>query len=807
MATAMQQQQPAAASPSLLLFDGVPVDSPSDYFTDSDDEEPPLLDESTTFKWDEFILRAPEESSGKQSLRRLRKAGGLVRMMNSITGAATSSETSVAELAEDFAASVGGLAAELAKRYGDAAVEHLAQLLAEVREFGLCDDLEEGVAFPPSHSDVGEELARRVADVVAVELEHFKEEKTWSADEASGGAAEKGGQVAALLRSLREYDDVQMEQVAFVTEQTARRAHIAKVGDMEQKLEGFRTVAMAHQGAEVQQLWADWQQKETDLLQRVSEAEAAASAAAQRASTARRMYESAEEQQQKKQAVTDQINKQLGTEATIVTQRNRMLQKERDSLAAEVKRLEAELLHNTKRSEILTAQREQALALRARGTGARGSAHDLKTDTGASQARAQAEAHLEELRAMKTRLGIATAGDSTDGGHGDAGGQEQTAGGGAGGGAGGAGSPSLLPSALTVSVDGDGHGRHHHHQLHHHHQQQQQQQQHTLVEEQQQEEVAVQKYRSFAEGMDDAYSNSRTPMRRTQSVDHHPKYGRRSPSSSAAASPSPSPSSSSPLALAARQQRRKKAAGGSSGGGGPKNLSLRAMRRHKSTPSPVGEMMRRSHDADGSKSPTCTIAKENMIISKDGKIAMERPSLRVAALNNDYAEEALAQLRASMAAAEEPSSSSSAPSNADGEHEHEERMAKVASAVHSQEEMMTKLRQTTSAVLPPTAADAAANADADAGGDGEGVLGGMLASAIGIGGGGGGGGGGSDHLIPPASRMTVSPAAGAGRRGSGGSSGSGGAGGGGSHGSGGSRRRVMSPMKPSGPPSSIGAGL
>ena len=251
---------------SLVLFDGVPVGSAAGYFTDSDDEEPQLLEESTTFKWDEIILHAPEENSSSSAVarRKLRKAGGLVRMMSSLTGQLYSADSSIQEARQDFASTAEGLAAALAKRYGAAATAHLAQLQAEIKQFGLCEDLEEGVAFPPSHTAVGDVLARRVAEVVAEELEHFRKESTWSA----GAAA--GPQVEGLLRSLRELDDVQLEQVTFVTEQTARRAHLAKVQEMEKKLEGIRAVAMAAQGAGVQQLWNDWQQKETELMRRVA---------------------------------------------------------------------------------------------------------------------------------------------------------------------------------------------------------------------------------------------------------------------------------------------------------------------------------------------------------------------------------------------------------------------------------------------------------------------------------------------------------------------------------------------------------
>eukprot|EP01045_Picozoa_sp_COSAG04_P051373 COSAG04_NODE_21329_length_375_cov_2.358696_1_plen_55_part_01 len=50
----------AGRGSDILLFDGVPVDASLDVFDCSDDDEPPDIDESTTFGWDAFILRTPE---------------------------------------------------------------------------------------------------------------------------------------------------------------------------------------------------------------------------------------------------------------------------------------------------------------------------------------------------------------------------------------------------------------------------------------------------------------------------------------------------------------------------------------------------------------------------------------------------------------------------------------------------------------------------------------------------------------------------------------------------------------------------
>lgn len=533
---------------SLVLFDGVPVGSAAGYFTDSDDEEPQLLEESTTFKWDEIILHAPEENSSSSAVarRKLRKAGGLVRMMSSLTGQLYSADSSIQEARQDFASAAEGLAAALAKRYGAAATAHLAQLQAEIKQFGLCEDLEEGVAFPPSHTAVGEVLARRVAEVVAEELEHFRKESTWSA----GAAA--GPQVEGLLRSLRELDDVQLEQVTFVTEQTARRAHLAKVQEMEKKLEGIRAVAMAAQGAGVQQLWNDWQQKETELMRRVANAEAAAAEAAQRAATARRMYESAEELAKHKQGEKDRVNKQMDVQASIIAGRNRALRKERDGLLAEASRLEYELAQKSKRHDILCAQREQTLTGKGTGTPL-----GLKTGTGTAQTREQTAVHLEQLRKMKERF-------SRD-------------------------------SSVAVSTDTGGSD--------------------TAT-------VAL-----LAASMDDACA---APLQRAESVDNRRggqspqtvQFGRRS---------------------SAHPQRDSEQAN--------------AMRRYKSTPSGAAEITRHSKPA---KVLDKARRSKNMIVSKDGKLAMERPSLKLAALNDEYAEKALAELRASIAQGSHPISKTSA---------------------------------------------------------------------------------------------------------------------------------------------------
>ena len=390
----------AAATPpraGVLLFGGVPVDSPgqasTDWFSDSDDEEP-AIEHDTPYKWDEFILRTPDENAGR-GLRKLRKAGGMINMMASIH---SGPDTTKQEIEDDFALHTQEHGRELARSYRDGAVDHLGQLLAEIREFGLCDDPEDGVRFPEPHANVAEEMATAVAAACAEELERFKQESMWTADKGSGP------QVEVLLKALREFNEVQVEQVAFVTEQTARWAHIAKVNDMEKKVAGFRTVAVARQSNEVQQLWADWQLRETTLLTQVGAAEEAARLAVERATTARRMFESAEEKAEKKQGETSQINKVLNTEATIVAQRNRMLEKEKEKLEAEARDLESRLAGNVRRYDVLMAQREASLDRRARGTSGRGAARDRKTETGATQALADAAAHLAEMQAMKARV-------------------------------------------------------------------------------------------------------------------------------------------------------------------------------------------------------------------------------------------------------------------------------------------------------------------------------------------------------------------------------------------------------------------
>lgn len=701
------QQQPAAC---LLLLDGVPVDSAADYFTDSDDEEPPALEESTTFRWDEVILRAPVDNTAKRSLSKLRKVGGLAHTL-SIAKDVFSHDASIDEIRQDFASTVEGLASTLARRYGEAAAEHLAQLLAEVREFGLCEDLD-GVAFPSSHAEVGEELARCVAEVVGEELDHFRKDSTWSADETSGP------QVAALLRSLREFDDVQVEQVTFVAEQTARRAHVARMQEIEQKLDGYRTVAISDQGAEVQQLWNEWQRKESDLFRRVSEAEAAAADAAQRACTVRRMHESADELGKEKQRDKDLVNKRLGIEAAIVTERNRNLRKQRDSIMGEISSLEEELAQKRKRYEILCSQRKQALEVRTHGgsrgmatrdeEGGDGTAIDLSFGTESAQARANCALELENVRTMKEQMSR-----SMDGGrHADASGIQQ----------------DLTDAFLTVSVGAGGSNG---------------------------DENTSQKQLSYGrlvESMDDAYSATRRHLRHNQSAAGRRggknttgteapdvKFGRRS-------SPSPAfqkvgaswdmdsndNTNGAPRALVSHQQRHTK----------PQPMSMRSMRRHKSTPSPVRDMIRRSKSTDSGQK--LFFNKPNMIISKDGKTGMERPSIKVAALNNEYAERALAELRQSIAAGAELGSRD--------DPEHIARLAKVTAAAASQEKITAKLRQ--------TVVD-------------------TLAGPV----------GGSEHLVPPASRMTVAA----------------------SHGSSQRQREqtttLRAAMAPQGTPSGIGAGL
>jgi hypothetical protein len=489
-------------------------------------------------------------------------------------------------------------------------------------------------------------------------------------------------------------------------------------------------VAMAAQGAGVQQLWNEWQEKETELLRRVAEAEAAAAEAAQRASTARRMYESAEELAKKRQAEKNLVNNQLGTQASILIERNRKLKKERDSLSAEVSTLEDELAQKCKRYEVLCAQRQQALDLRARGGkalgGARadGNTHSLKTDTGAAQAREIAARHLEELRTMEARLRESMP-SSTDAD--TAGVQSLTS----------AMTDGPTDSSLTVSIDEGG----------------------------SEADVATsqQPYRSFAESMDDAYSASRTPLRRAQSEDYRREDRGKSPDVKFGRRSSPSPANhkargndgsdgGSPLSRAAHQQRQRQRHNKQG-----KLPSHGALRRHKSTPSPVGQMIRGASDGGGMVGMADTT---NMIVSKDGKTAMERPSIRVAQLNNDYAEQALAELRASMAADAEIA--------ADGDDAH-----------------AARLRQVTAAAALPSATKSTSKRESD---DCS-AVGGMLAAAI----------GGSEHLVPPASQMTVAVSPGSARRRRG------------SNGSGGrasrERQRVLTEMTPTGTPSGIGLGL
>ena len=60
--------------------------------------------------------------------------------------------------------------------------DHLSQLLAEVRAYGLQNLVEGQAQMPPSHAAVADRLAAEVGRVVSEELEHFSDQKTWSED-------------------------------------------------------------------------------------------------------------------------------------------------------------------------------------------------------------------------------------------------------------------------------------------------------------------------------------------------------------------------------------------------------------------------------------------------------------------------------------------------------------------------------------------------------------------------------------------------------------------------------------------------
>ena len=134
-----------------------------------------------------------------------------------------------------------------------------------------------------------------------------------------------------------------------MTQQQTRKAHMARLGEMEKKLAAFRTAVVARQGAEVQQLWADWQVKEAGLVRLAEEAEAAAATATERAATARRMYESAQEKSAKRQKEKAAINKTLSIQAAVIASRDKALLKEQHALKAEAERLETELEQSTRR--------------------------------------------------------------------------------------------------------------------------------------------------------------------------------------------------------------------------------------------------------------------------------------------------------------------------------------------------------------------------------------------------------------------------------------------------------------------------
>eukprot|EP01045_Picozoa_sp_COSAG04_P022350 COSAG04_NODE_2513_length_3987_cov_11.345165_1_plen_279_part_10 len=134
-----------------------------------------------------------------------------------------------------------------------------------------------------------------------------------------------------------------------MTQQQTRKAHMARLGEMEKKLAAFRTAVVARQGAEVQQLWADWQVKEAGLVRVAEEAEAAAATATERAATARRMYESAQEKSAKRQKDKAAINKTLSIQAAVIASRDKALLKEQHALKAEAERLQTELEQSTRR--------------------------------------------------------------------------------------------------------------------------------------------------------------------------------------------------------------------------------------------------------------------------------------------------------------------------------------------------------------------------------------------------------------------------------------------------------------------------
>ena len=169
----------AGRGSDILLFDGVPVDASLDVFDCSDDDEPPDIDESTTFGWDAFILRTPEADRARQGRQKLRKAAKLAALTRAVGGGDSRSN---AEIEAEFVENVEKHAKEMERRYKDGAVEHLSQLLAEIRAYGLQNLVEGQAQMPPSHAAVADRLAAEVGRVVSEELEHFSDQKTWSED-------------------------------------------------------------------------------------------------------------------------------------------------------------------------------------------------------------------------------------------------------------------------------------------------------------------------------------------------------------------------------------------------------------------------------------------------------------------------------------------------------------------------------------------------------------------------------------------------------------------------------------------------
>ena len=138
----------AGRGSDILLFDGVPVDASLDVFDCSDDDEPPDIDESTTFGWDAFILRTPEADRARQGRQKLRKAAKLAALTRAVGGGDSRSN---AEIEAEFVDNVEKHAKEMERRYKDGAVEHLSQLLAEV-----CAEL--GTPHARSYAATNEDL-------------------------------------------------------------------------------------------------------------------------------------------------------------------------------------------------------------------------------------------------------------------------------------------------------------------------------------------------------------------------------------------------------------------------------------------------------------------------------------------------------------------------------------------------------------------------------------------------------------------------------------------------------------------------